>query len=207
MNVENAEQAARDARETLEKLTAKEQSLAGRLAKASAERRELAFAANVGDAKAKSRLEVLHAQTAQLNLQREDMSAALAEARSRVEEAEKALAAARTVEAAKFVLGKLPTLRERLARFDALVAELCTIAAELPCEYGEVAGARSKELLRGTLRRAVQGPLFTHQTNLHAEILRPFQRKAAAEAMAPVIESIEREMRAKIDDAAKLKAA
>jgi hypothetical protein len=200
MNDEH-EHAASAARETLEKLEAKEQSLAGRLTKNAAERRELAFRANTGDQAAKSKLQALHEQSAALNLQREDMSAALAEARVRVAAAEKTLAASRTVEQAQAILEKLPAVRERLARFDALVTELCTIAADLPGLYAEVAGARSPELLRGTLRRAVQGPLFVRGTHLHAEVLPPFLRKPAAEAMAPVIENIEREMRGKIDGA------
>jgi chromosome segregation ATPase len=198
-DIEHAEKNAKEARDTLEKLEAKALSLSGRLAKNADERREVAFAANTGDAKAKSRLEALHAQTLSLQTQREDLSAAIAEAQRRVDAAEKALDHARVRITAEASLAKLPSLRTALAEFDECVEKLCKLAVAIPDLLRQVDGSRSLELLRGSLRRAVQGPLFAKSTQLHAEVTRPYLRKSAAEAVAPVLDRIEREMRERLD--------
>jgi hypothetical protein len=127
------------ARATLDGLTQREADISGRLEKIGAKRKSIAFAANTSGGKAKADLRDLHRETMTLQVEREDLSVAIAEARSRLATAEAAVANCAVIETAQAGIAHATSAADRAAR---IKAHLKGAVSEMQAYFEDIEAAR-----------------------------------------------------------------
>jgi hypothetical protein len=145
---------------TLAELEAKAEDSRRRGDEIGMQRRELAYAAHTGDAKAKKQLDTLNDGAARILLERQDLDAAVLTARARLAEAQRQVTWADEQAALELVPPITQRLRDRAARMDDLALQLVAEAAALRRDVDQLHQAGfnrpvTQLVITGT-RRAVQ---------------------------------------------------
>jgi hypothetical protein len=159
-------------------------------------RRDLAYAAHTGDAKAKKQLDTLNDEGARILLERQDLDVALLTARSRLAEAQRVAAGAEEQAALELLPPITKRIRERAARLDTLAGEMVRQATALRADFDELHRADfprpQTQLIITGARRAAQSAFIS--SILENERIPPNERHTFAYLAEAWTAGVEREI-------------